>query len=487
MSTEAPRRSRVLVNGPMDGRAKRGRALSPRTPPSGSQRVHAEESHGSSDLLPLRVGVLGAGTVGREVIAALLESPERLRTAAGRSVELVGVAVRDVDKAIEAGIAPGLVTDAPAHLVAGSAIDVIVELMGGEEPARTLISAALSVGKPVVTANKHVLAHHGPELEAIARRTGAALRFEAAVGGGIPILGPLAADLATNEVSRIRGIVNGTTNVILSAMTDEGRAYDEALAAAQAMGYAEADPSGDVEGADAVNKLIILIRLAFGAWADPHSIETRPATLRGGKGQPGITGVTPEVVRVAAALGLRIKLVADARRSTTHDGPAASVLPTALPIADPLSRINGAMNRIEVRATPVGALAFSGRGAGGPSTSSAILGDVAAIGRGASSTWAALPPALAADADWINGPPETAPDRGWLAIVPSDAIRGDAQEAIDRAAGSGLRVEHVGGHLGVHQRHGSIEAFRAALMAMLAEGAATDFTIYPVDEAESHR
>ncbi|HEY8868068.1 MAG TPA: homoserine dehydrogenase [Candidatus Limnocylindrales bacterium] len=431
--------------------------------------------------MPLRVGVLGAGTVGREVIAALLTSSERLRMGAGRSIELVGVAVRDVERAVASGIDPELVTNAPADLVAGDATDVIVELMGGDEPARTLISAALSVGKPVVTANKHILAHHGPELEAIARRTGAALRFEAAVGGGIPILGPLAADLAANEVSRIRGIVNGTTNVILSAMTDEGRAYGDALADAQAMGYAEADPSGDVEGADAVNKLVILMRLAFGAWADPHSIETRPATLRGGRGEPGITGVTLELIRVAAALGLSIKLVADARRPTLHERVAASVLPTAVPVEDPFSRVNGAMNRIEVRATPVGALAFSGRGAGGASTSSAVLGDLAAIGRRASSTWAALAPASAAGHDWIDGPPDSSPDRGWLAVVPSDAARADAMASRD------LRVEQVGEQFGVHQRHGSIEAFRATLVSLLADSAGADVTIYPVDEAESHR
>jgi homoserine dehydrogenase len=143
--------------------------------------------------------------------------------------------------------------------------------MGGEEPARMLIAAALGAGLPVVTANKHVLAHHGPELESIARRTGAALRFEASVGGGIPVLGPLARDLAGNRVAAVRGIVNGTTNYILTAMTDEGRDYEAVLALAQAAGYAEADPSGDVEGHDAVNKLVILARLAFGVWLDPDA------------------------------------------------------------------------------------------------------------------------------------------------------------------------------------------------------------------------
>ena len=180
--------------------------------------------------------------------------------------------MRDVDAAAARGFPPALLTDAPAHLLASGDTDVVVELMGGDEPARTLIAAALGAGLPVVTANKHVLAHHGPELEAIARRTGAALRFEASVGGGIPVLGPLAHDLAGNRVSAVRGIVNGTTNYILTAMTDEGRDYDDVLAAAQAAGYAEADPAGDVEGHDAVNKLVVLARLAFGVWLDPSAV-----------------------------------------------------------------------------------------------------------------------------------------------------------------------------------------------------------------------
>ena len=165
--------------------------------------------------------------------------------------------------------------------------------MGGDEPAHTLIAAALSMGKSVVTANKHVIAHHGPELETIARRTGAALRFEAAVGGGIPVLGPLASDLAGNHVTRVRGIVNGTTNFILSAMTDEDDPLEfaAALAEAQRLGYAEADPSGDVEGHDAVNKLVILARLAFDQWLDPATIPTRPDGADGPAG-PGIATVS---------------------------------------------------------------------------------------------------------------------------------------------------------------------------------------------------
>ena len=170
---------------------------------------------------PLRVAVLGAGTVGREVVCALLERAGELRPSDGAALVLTGIAVRDVGRAVARGLPAELLTDAPAHLVADDEADVIVELMGGDEPAHTLIAAALSMGKSVVTANKHVIAHHGAELEATARRNGATLRFEAAVGGGIPVLGPLASDLAANRIERVRGIVNGTTNYILSAMTDE--------------------------------------------------------------------------------------------------------------------------------------------------------------------------------------------------------------------------------------------------------------------------
>jgi homoserine dehydrogenase len=340
---------------------------------------------------PLRVAVLGAGTVGREVVRTLLERPGELAPDGGPTLELAGVAVRDLDKARAAGVPPGLLTDAPAHLVADPATDVIVELMGGDEPAQTLIAAALGAGKAVVTANKHVIAHHGAELEAVARRTGAALRFEAAVGGGIPVLGPLASDLAANRVGRVRGIVNGTTNFILTAMGDERRDYDEVLAAAQAAGYAEADPSGDVEGHDAVNKLVILARLAFGRWVEPGAVVT-VSDAGVGRGRPGITGVTAADVAAAAEAGEVIKLLATAARA--EDGAiGASVLPTRVAADSPFGRTAGVLNRIEIDAEPVGTVAFSGPGAGGPATSSAVLGDLVAIARGAGSTWAGLAPA----------------------------------------------------------------------------------------------
>ena len=363
---------------------------------------------------PLRVGVLGAGTVGREVIRALLERSSRLSPPDGAPLVLAGVAVRDIRKAVAAGIPEALLTDAPAHLVASPDIDVLVELMGGAEPARTLVRAALANGRPVVTANKHLVAHHGPELEAASRASGAPLRFEAAVGGGIPVLGPLILDLAANRVARVRGIVNGTTNFILSAMAREARDYDSVLADAQARGYAEADPTADVEGLDARCKLAILARLAFGAWIAPDSIGNRPGTTTGSAGRPGITGVTADDVAALIAEGRIIRLIATARLA--GDGTLeASVVPSAVPADSPFGRCDGVLNRIEIDARPVGRVAFEGPGAGGPATASAVLGDLVAIARGLGSAWAGSPPATV----WTGIP--VRPLAGECVAAPSGA------------------------------------------------------------------
>ncbi len=417
---------------------------------------------------PLRVAVLGAGTVGREVIRGLLESPGRLCATDGSPLVLTGVACRDLGRAREAGIPTDLLTDAPAHLVASPDTDVVVELMGGDEPARTLIAAALGAGKPVVTANKHVIAHHGPALEAIARRNDVALRFEAAVGGGIPVLGPLASDLAANTVGRVRGIVNGTTNYILTAMADEGRSYDDVLVDAQALGYAEADPTGDVEGDDAVNKLVVLARLAFGTWLDPASVGRRPPTARG-TGRPGITGVTDRELEGAAALGFTIKLLATAER--IDGGVVAAVLPTAVPADSPFGWTDGVTNRVEIDAKPLGTVRLAGPGAGGAATSSAVLGDLMAVARGMSSTWAGLAAAsdpLTVALDPLDGP------RPWYAFLPPvrpGSLPGPLADvpAVAFDEGTAIVSDAV-----------TLREARAAFASLLPDG--VDVTLYPVDD-----
>lgn len=330
----------------------------------------------------LRVAVLGAGTVGREVVAAL-----RGGWGAG-SFELAGVAARDLAKARAAGIPAELLTDAPAHLVTEA--DVVVELMGGDEPARTIIAAALGAGMPVVTANKYVLARHGAALEAAARRTGAPLRFEASVLGGTPVLRLMAEDLAGCRVLALRGIVNGTTNYILGEMSAKGLAYEAALAAAQAAGYAEADPTADVEGGDAADKLVILARLAFGTWLDRGSVTT------GTRGRLGITGVTADELARAAERGEAIRLVATASRRDP-DGPIAAAVGTlAVAAASALGSTGGVRNRLEIQTDRLGWIGIEGPGAGGAATAAAVLADLAAVAAGRGSTWGSLPPAVEA-------------------------------------------------------------------------------------------
>jgi homoserine dehydrogenase len=327
------------------------------------------------------VAVLGAGTVGREVIAALRDGW------GGPGFELAGVAARDLAKAESAGIPAALLTDAPAHLV--SEADVLVELMGGVEPARTLMAAALGAGMPVVTANKYVVARYGAALETVARGTGAPFRFEAAVMGGTPVLRLLAEDLTGTRVLALRGIVNGTTNYILTEMATNGSSYETALAAAQAAGYAEADPAGDVEGGDAADKLVILARLAFGGWLDRASVST------GRPGRLGITGVTADDLARAAERGEALRLLASASRRAPGGPVVAAVGTEAVPASSPLGATGGVRNRLEIETDRLGWIGVEGPGAGGSATAAAVLADLAAVAAGRGSTWGALPPAVA--------------------------------------------------------------------------------------------
>jgi len=332
---------------------------------------------------PVRVALLGLGTVGGAVAERLLD--ERWRSSVARrgrpTPELVAVGLRDPDRKRGVELPQSVErTDDLQSLVERDDIEVVVELLGGLEPAGGLIGRALERGKPVATANKALLAERGMELEAAARRSGTALRYEAAVAGGIPILAPLARDLAANRLSRVRGIVNGTTNYILSEMAAGGRAYADVLADAQARGYAEADPTADVDGHDAVHKLVLLNRLAFGRWFAPADLP-----------RIGIAGVTADAVTSAAEHGLAIKLVVSA-----HDSGVAWVEPCAVSRRSLLGATDGVTNVVEVTGWPVGRVVFQGPGAGGDPTSSAVLADVLALASDEGPTWGTLPEASVA-------------------------------------------------------------------------------------------
>ncbi len=366
---------------------------------------------------PLRVALLGLGTVGGAVARGLLErGPDLARAAGGRPIHLVAVGVRDPDRPRAVTLPRAIVrTDDLAAVAVDPGVDVVIELIGGLEPAGALIAAALAGGRSVVTANKALLARRGAELEAEARRTGSSLRFEAAVAGGIPVLGPLCADLAANRWTSVSGIVNGTTNFMLTAMTEAGWDYATVLAEAQSRGYAEADPSGDVEGRDAADKLVILARLAFGEWPDVAAIRRSPPAVEG-DAAPGITGVTAEAIAAAVDLDLVVKLVARAQRG--EDGAvAAAVVPSAVPAESPFGRTGGVTNIVELAGEPIGRVRFGGPGAGGEATSSAVLGDLVAIARGIGSTWAGLPPAERASTVADAGEPLSG-KRRWFYVLP---------------------------------------------------------------------
>ena len=335
----------------------------------------------------VRVALLGLGTVGAAVARRLVDDDWR-RDVSARGVEppeLVAVGVRAPDRPRAVDLPRSVRrTDDLTALTAATDTDVVVELLGGLQPAGDLIDAALRGGKAVVTANKFLLAERGSALEATARHSGAPLRFEAAVAGGIPILAPIARDLAANRFSRVRGIVNGTTNFILTAMAEEGRTYSDVLADAQAKGYAEADPSADVEGNDATHKLVLLTRMAFNVWVQPSGISRQ-----------GITGVTAADVAAAAADGVVIKLVASVERTAAAAGTqlVAFVEPCRVPLHSTIGSTRGVTNVLEVTGVPIGRVVFQGPGAGGDATASAVLGDLLALARGEGSTWAALPEA----------------------------------------------------------------------------------------------
>jgi homoserine dehydrogenase len=435
-----------------------------------------------SEPRPLRVAILGVGTVGAEVARAFLRDPNRrIGPAGGRMLELVAIADLNVQGAVDRGMPRELIAPDAAATVARDDVDVVVELMGGDEPARTLIAAALKAGKPVVTANKHVLAHYGLELEAIARSNGSALRFEASVCGGTPVLDTITRGLAANHIRRVRGIVNGSTNFILTEMMQARRSYEDVLAAAQAQGYVERDPRADVEGHDAANKLAVLTRLCFGAWPEIGSIIASPPSLRG-DGKPGITGVTAADVAGGVALGLAIRLVATASTAGTAEpsfGLAGSVVTSAVPLIAPLGRTDGVLNRLEVDADPVGRVSLEGPGAGGSATSSAVLADLLEVARTGLSTWADLPAAapslvkLADDRATVRRP--------WYVCLPGvlpDEVPGRLAEEIAGPPPTSVPRHRSRTWVAVQTRPLPLEEVREAIAPLVAED--RDVAIYPI-------
>jgi homoserine dehydrogenase len=320
----------------------------------------------------LRVAILGGGSVGSQVASLLLEHGAELAARAGAGLELVGVAVRDPKATRDTVIPAELITTDAESLILGA--DIVVELIGGIEPARTYILQALHSGADVITANKAVLANHGPELFEAAEQVGAQLYYEAAVGGAIPIIRPLRDSLAGDRVKRILGIVNGTTNYILDRMDTWGDDFDEALAEATRLGYAEADPTADIEGFDAAQKASILASLAF------HTTVPLDAVHR-----EGITSVTREQVHAARKAGYVVKLLAICERltdaATGVEGVSARVHPALVPLDHPLAAVHGANNAVFVEAEAAGSLMFYGAGAGGIQTASAVLGDLVSAAR----------------------------------------------------------------------------------------------------------
>ena len=316
------------------------------------------------------IGLLGLGTVGAGV-AAILNSPEGRHPLIG-DLQIARVAVRDLQRPRPVALDPGLLTTDPQEVVDDPNVQVVVEVMGGIEPARTLIMRAIAAGKSVVTANKAVIARHGEEMAAAAAAAGVYVLIEAAVGGGIPIIEPLKQSLGGNRIQRVSGIINGTTNYILTRMAQEGADYNAVLKDAQDLGYAEADPAADVDGLDAADKIAILSGLAFGGPIDRSGIPTA-----------GISDLQSRDVDYATQLDYGVKLLAVAELvdqagegATTSQPLAVRVQPTLVPIDHPLAGVNGVNNAILVEGDPIGQVMFYGPGAGAGPTASAVVADI---------------------------------------------------------------------------------------------------------------
>ena len=313
----------------------------------------------------VRIGVLGCGNVGAAFVRLVEQQSSVIEQRTGVRLEIVSVAVRNMSRDRDVQLSEGLLTRDAHSVVADPNVDLVVEMIGGIEPARELISSALAAGKPVVTANKELLANVGTELYAAADAAGVDLLFEAAVAGGVPVIRALRESLRGEPVSRVMGIINGTTNFILTKMTEEGADYAAALSEAQHLGFAERDPTADVEGFDAGAKAAILASIAFGA-----------KVVAGDVYHEGISRVTAADIAVAKRLGYVIKLLGIAERDRASGEIAVRVHPAMVPNTHPLASVRASYNAVFIEGDAVGSLMFYGRGAGGNPTASAVLGDV---------------------------------------------------------------------------------------------------------------
>ena len=318
---------------------------------------------------PIGIGLLGLGVVGSGVAQILAERAGEYARTLGRPLAVRRILVRDPAKPRAVRVDPRLLTTNPDDVFDDEGIQVVIEVMGGEEPAHAFLRRALTGGRYVVTANKEVMAKHGPELLAIARRTGVDILYEASVGGGIPLIAPLKRDLLANEITAIQAIINGTTNYILTRMAREGADYTVALGAAQQLGYAEPDPRNDVEGIDAAYKLAIMASLAFRTQVRPDDVFHQ-----------GITQLTGRDFRYAAELGYAIKLLAMGRRA--DHTVEVRVHPALIPREAPLAKVDGVFNAVQVEGDLTGMVFFQGRGAGSMPTTSAVVGDLLNVAHG---------------------------------------------------------------------------------------------------------
>jgi homoserine dehydrogenase len=311
----------------------------------------------------VRVGVLGCGNVGAPLIELLQRRAEAIAARTGLRLEVTKVAVRSASRERDVVMPNGVLTTDAGEVVGAADVDIVVEVIGGIEPARELIMTALAAGKPVITANKELLANFGAELFAAAEHAGVDLLFEAAVAGGIPLIRPLRESLVGECITRVMGIVNGTTNYILTKMTEEGADYSDALAEAQRLGFAERDPTADVEGFDAGAKAAIIASIAFGV-----------RVVAGDVYHEGISSITAADIAFAHRLGYVVKLLAIAEQ--VGDAIGVRVHPAMVPVAHPLAAVRESYNAVFVEGEAVGNLMFYGRGAGGSPTASAVLGDL---------------------------------------------------------------------------------------------------------------